>query len=122
MIYQRNNPVWFFVKSMAVMAVVLLPFFYMGKSLLAGQFVNSWTVYIVDTVFSPAAWVFNVVCSSMSYCIYSEYSGASVMIPVYILSVILYGYFISLIWRWISVPKTHYRRKQSEFDEHDGFF
>lgn len=124
MTYQNKNTLWFFVKSMTIMAIILWPFFSIGKVLLSGRFVNPWTSYIVDTIFAPAAWIFNVLCASMDYCVIREYPGIAVMLPLYILSVILYGYSISLIWRWVSVPNinSHYRRQYKEFDEHDGIY
>ncbi len=106
------------------MSLVLWPFFSIGKLLLSGKFVNPWTSYIIDTIFAPAVWIFNITCASMGYCIAQEYPGIAVMMPLYILSVLLYGYFISLIWRWISVPNvnSHYRRQYKKFDEHEGFY
>ncbi len=122
MAYQNKNTMWFFVRSLVVMAVVLLPFFYTGQALMNKQFINPWIESIVDTVFAPTVWFFNAACSSMQYCITSQYSGADLMVPIYIVSVILYGYAISLIWRWVSVPKTYGRRRYVEYDEHDRGF
>jgi len=122
MAYSEKNTMWFFVRSLLAMAVVLLPFFYIGKALLNQQFTTPWTHYLVDTIFGPTVWFFDAVCASMGYCIVVEYTGAAVMVPIYIVSVILYSYIVSLIWRWVSIMPNSDRRHLVEYDEHDDIF
>ena len=76
----------------------------------------------IDSLSMTPIIVFDAICSSMQYCVTSQYPGAAVMVPLYIMSVILYGYTISLIWRWVSVPKPAGRRRHVEYDEHDRGF
>lgn len=117
----KKQRVWFFVKSVAVVALVLYPFYSLGRLLLDGAFVSEYMQFLVNTLFAPATWFLNVVCDAMDYCVTREYVGAAVMGPVYLVSVIMYGYVISLIWSWVDIPQFKRRHTQS-YHESDEFF
>ncbi|MGB0757235.1 MAG: hypothetical protein ACPGO5_02140 [Patescibacteria group bacterium] len=119
----KKQQVWFFVKSVAVVALVLYPFYSAGRLLLGGVFVSDQMQFIVNTLFAPATWFLNVICDAMDYCVTREYAGADVMGPVYLVSVVLYGYFISLIWSWVDIPtRSKQRRRTQKYHEYDEFY
>lgn len=104
----EKNIIWYYARSVVIMSVLLMPFFYLGKTVI-GRGINIPVLgYITTSIFAPMILLFDSLCSAFEYCVRSEYHGAALMIPLYILAVIVYGYVLALIWSWVSFPK---RRK-----------
>ena len=106
MSYREKNILWYYARSVVIMAVILIPFFYAGKLVIVRGFNIPIVSYVTTSIFSPMILIFDSLCSSFEYCIRSEYQGAAFMVPIYILAVIVYGYVLALIWSWVSFPKS----------------
>ena len=106
MSFREKNILWYYARSVIIMAVVLIPFFYAGKLVIGRGLDIPIVSYVTTSIFAPMILIFDSLCSSFEYCIRSEYKGAALMVPVYILAVIVYGYVLALIWSWVSFPKS----------------
>lgn len=113
--YLRKSLPWYFVRSVFLVALLLLPFLYVGRFTLHGRLTFASIDSLVTTIFAPAHVIFGILCKSLEYCVEVYYSGASLVFAYYILSVLLYGYALSLIWSWTSFPK--YRKQPPEYYE-----
>ncbi len=103
---------WYFVRSSVVVAIGLLPFLYLGRWLLTAERYPVVLQQAVEVVFAPATLGLGIVCQSMMYCIDQYYHGAGLVISLYVVSVIVYGYVISLMWGWVDVPVQSYTRPE----------
>lgn len=103
--YRRKSVLWMFARSSAIMAILLLPFLYIGRLTVDGRLTYASIESLIGTVFAPAATLFNILCASLEYCIGQYYSGELLVTYYYFFSVVLYGYVLALIWSWVSFPK-----------------
>jgi len=108
MSYDGKNILWYYARSVIIIAIVLIPFFYLGK-LVIGRGANIPVLsYVTTSIFAPMILIFDSLCASFEYCIRSEYQGTALMVPLYVLAVFIYGYVVALIWSWISFPKRNH--------------
>ena len=105
--YDNKNILWYYVRSVIIIAIVLIPFFYLGKLVIGSRVDIPVLGYVTTSIFAPMVLIFESLCSSFKYCVQTEYQGAALMVPLYILAVIIYGYVLALIWSWISFPKRN---------------
>ncbi len=101
-----KNILWYYARSVIIMAILLIPFFYLGKVVIGRGIYIPVFSYITTSIFAPMLLIFDTLCSAYKYCIRSEYQGTALIVPLYVLAVIIYGYVLALIWSWVSFPKN----------------
>lgn len=118
---QEKNILWFYARSILIMAVVMLPFYFLGRLLFVWDKDFLRLGYITNSIFAPIILIYDLLCSAFAYCIFGQFSGPAVLVPLYVMSIIVYGYVLALIWSWVSFPKR-IKPKLPPITKNDDFF
>lgn len=123
MAFTRESNAWRFIQSILIMALILWPFYYVLRLHSEHWDFPLAVIETAQVVFVPVGWLFAVLCESITYCLQTQHPGLAGLSVLYITTVVIYGYGLSLIWGWAVVPQVSKKRRlQRDYIEHDDIF
>lgn len=109
MAYKKS--LWqYYARSVVIVGILMLPFLYLARFNMAREQAFQIVAAVTNTVFAPASIAFSMLCQGLAYCINRYYHGVGLILSLYVMSVLLYGYALALIWSWVSIPQQRRRR------------